>query len=300
MTNDGSYKVLADHKKVGTRFVPPMIHQFNLQETSWSRNAAPHLFWVGLHKTHGLGKTLEIVHALAQDAVQFSNEKIKPFAIVLGELDALNESMKAQLRGAASLRRHRQLIVGSVGCALRIYPNFPLRFLMGDGDKLPPIDQSFSTMRELFAELMDKSTRTTVLVQACTLSAAMSCGHHDGCSGLKLANLAPIEPLSRHVGVPELAAGVRSAVAMMAKDSSYSLRDGVRPFGNGIGMKILVPCLRRRQRRMNHRNDHMTEIVRITDSFEEHVRSEFNELLWEMEASSMNFSATRKRLRRYT
>ncbi len=43
--NKKNDKVLGSYRKVGTKFIPPMLQTFKLDQISWASQAMPELIW---------------------------------------------------------------------------------------------------------------------------------------------------------------------------------------------------------------------------------------------------------------
>lgn len=62
-------KILEDHKKVGKKLVPPMMHSVPLQETSYIEELLPEIIWMGLiHDELGYHKGIDIIRAFIKSA----------------------------------------------------------------------------------------------------------------------------------------------------------------------------------------------------------------------------------------
>ncbi|NOY51052.1 MAG: hypothetical protein GXO88_10895, partial [Chlorobi bacterium] len=55
-------KVLDDHKRLGKRFIPPLLNYGNLADVSWADMMVPDLIWIALvNENYGKQKGAEII-----------------------------------------------------------------------------------------------------------------------------------------------------------------------------------------------------------------------------------------------
>ena len=77
MTNKGN--VLSDHKKVGKKFIPPIIDKLGstFQETSWVKFSIPELVWIALLNYRcGYKDGADLSLSLAKATKEVTNKKM--------------------------------------------------------------------------------------------------------------------------------------------------------------------------------------------------------------------------------
>src|SRR6476660_4643412 len=78
-----SKQVLADHKRIGSRFIPPLLQYERFQEISWSEQFIPELFWLAvLNHSCGRRTTASIAVSMATAIMPFKRDL--PFGWMLG------------------------------------------------------------------------------------------------------------------------------------------------------------------------------------------------------------------------
>lgn len=156
---------LTDHKKVGKRFIPPLLQFEKVVETSWIDVGIPELIWIALLlDSYGLKKAAELTTALA-----------KAYAKVRGEswyacLNTLQSNDPDELTRITTILKE-----GGVWDALRKpllpltihYPDSPLSFLgpdksLSDRTRL----REFNRLKRVLASLYDRASREATLTQA--------------------------------------------------------------------------------------------------------------------------------------
>jgi hypothetical protein len=62
-------KILEDHKKIGKKLVPPMMHSLPIQETDYVNDLLPEIIWIGLiHESLGYHKGIDLVRSFVKSA----------------------------------------------------------------------------------------------------------------------------------------------------------------------------------------------------------------------------------------
>jgi hypothetical protein len=63
--------VLSDHKRIGKRFIPPLLQLQAFTEVSWRDQGLPELLWIGLlNDEYGHSKGTELALAVARACTQ--------------------------------------------------------------------------------------------------------------------------------------------------------------------------------------------------------------------------------------
>ena len=156
---------LSHHKKVGKRFIPPLLQNENVVETSWIDIGIPELVWIALLlDSYGLKEAAELTTAL-----------VKAYAKVRGEswyacLNTLQPNDPDELTRIATILKEE-----GVWDALRKpllpltihYPDSPLSFLgpdksLSDRTRL----REFNRLKRVLATLYDRASREATLTQA--------------------------------------------------------------------------------------------------------------------------------------
>ena len=123
-------QILKDHKKVGSKFVPPLLQLKGFEEISYINQILPEIIWMGLINDFvGYKKGVELIAQIAKDAFKLkSTEKHTNFALVSNYKLLTNRSkllLKKQLKANNTL----SVMQEAVAPLMKLYPSFPLAFL---------------------------------------------------------------------------------------------------------------------------------------------------------------------------
>lgn len=197
-------KVLADYKKVGSTFVPPMIHRVGPWEfTSWSSQTLPELIWWDViadrFSNRFAAQIAEEIakHFKAKDAGKCWWAFVSDYA-KLGAADI--HDLKEHLKRANVL----EPLVEALANFVTLYPECPLSQFLDH----PPgiVDTQFlSHFTDRMAELENKRSRSGVLIQAQAIYMGFVLGKLHVFKGLALADFPEVEKypsteLSQRVG----------------------------------------------------------------------------------------------------
>ena len=208
-------KVLADHKKVGKKFIPPFVAEVGpLSEIRWVNDLVPELVWLALlSDRHGLKTGTDLARRLALAAINAREAKPKKwFALTsaYAELDASEQKAvvaKLEEDGAA------QQIREALSPLLTFYPECPLSFLFAD---LPRSgNDSLEKFKDVLVSIFDKRDTLGTFGQATAVYIAFVSDMLKVFEGLALANFPAIEEFPNTEESQRVASSVRLAVLLM-------------------------------------------------------------------------------------
>jgi len=127
-------QILKDHKRMGSKFVPPLLQLKGFKEVSYINQILPEIIWMGLiNDLVGYKKGVELIAQIAKDAFKLkSTEKYINFALVSNYKLLTNRSkllLKKQLKASKTL----SVIQEALAPLIKLYPSFPLAFLKEKG-----------------------------------------------------------------------------------------------------------------------------------------------------------------------
>jgi hypothetical protein len=163
-----SRRVLSDHQRVGSRFIPPFVHKLGaLGEVRWLDGPLPEAVWLALlNDQYGLrrGAHLGVSVAKAASAVV---EPERPWFAPASAFAALSPDQWTRV--VESLRLSGEL--GELQDGLRplvgLYPACPLAPLLGGGVPKGAADPAYlPRLKRLLAGLFDRTTKAATLMQA--------------------------------------------------------------------------------------------------------------------------------------
>lgn len=125
--------VLSDHKKVGSRFIPPLLQLSNFEFMSWVDSTLPELIWIGLlEHAHGLKQAADLVISLAQAAVEVGNHPQKRWYAPATAYSLLSVEQQNQIVKKIETTGDLHAFKVALTSLITLYPECPLKFLFQD------------------------------------------------------------------------------------------------------------------------------------------------------------------------
>jgi hypothetical protein len=211
-SQSASKKVLGDYKKIGAKFVPPIVHRVGpWSHVSWSRQTMPELiWWDALSDRTSHRFSVRVAEEIAKYFKPKENRKCWwAFATDYSRLDANEmEGLKEHLRNGNILHT----MVESLGDFLTLYPRCPVsRFL-----DFPPaecVDINFlDRFEKRMNELEDKRSRSSILIQAQVIYMGFMLGKLSVRKGLSLADFPEVQHYPTTERSQEVGASICAAV----------------------------------------------------------------------------------------
>jgi len=208
-------RVLAGYKKVGTTFVPPMVHQLGpLDFTSWFSQTLPELVWWDVlidRVSH------RFATRVAEEIAKYFKDKGNDhcwwaFSSDYTRLrDSDMQSLKEQLRRANLL----DPVTESLGDFLNLYPGCPIsRFL--DQPPTGIVDIKYlQHFENRMKDLEDKRSRSGVLVQAQAVYMGFVLGKLRVKRGLALADFPEVQHYPTSERSKQVGASICATVNML-------------------------------------------------------------------------------------
>jgi hypothetical protein len=164
----GRRRVLTDHLRVGQRFVPPFVHKLgNLHEVKWVDVPLPELLWLGLlNHQHGLKRGAELAIEVARAAAAEIKSDTKVWLGPISAYVKLTDQAKLAIVATLESRHCSDDLRIALRPLVSLYPECPLAFLyegsLPQGERPDHLVQ----LKEVLANLFDKTTRQATLMQA--------------------------------------------------------------------------------------------------------------------------------------
>ncbi|MEQ9444773.1 MAG: hypothetical protein RJS98_04355 [Rhodospirillaceae bacterium] len=130
MKKDSQKKqILSDHKKVGTRFVPP-IAQLGITDCSYTLDILPNVIWMGfLIDEFGNRDGIEICSAIATMANKFVKDKDYKNFSLSGSYLSLSQNQTTKLSTLTNKIKEIEVIRETLAPLTTLYPDFPMSFI---------------------------------------------------------------------------------------------------------------------------------------------------------------------------
>jgi hypothetical protein len=185
-------RVLQDHKQIGKKFIPPLLHLRNVQTVKWQLPILPELLWLAiLNSTCGTQTGAELAVALASSASKFVPQK---WFAPASAYDSLLSGQKTEVLEVLKQSNKLGAIQYALNDLLWLYPACPLAFLFPSGPTAPEDPKSArEAFKSVLEELYDRGGRAPMLMQANAFFIGLSVGPMRIASDISLPNFAEIE-----------------------------------------------------------------------------------------------------------
>ncbi len=208
-------EVLADHKKVGKKFIPPFLAKLGpLGEVRWVNDLVPELVWLALlSDRHGRERGVDLARRLALAAVDARGSKPRSWFALASTYAELSAS--EQEAAVAKLEKDdaAQEIRTALSPLLMFYSECPLRFLFADPPECE--DDSLDKFKDVLATIFDRWDTPGTFEQATAVYIAFCSGMLKVFKGPALANLSAIEEFPNTEESQHVASAARSTVSIL-------------------------------------------------------------------------------------
>jgi hypothetical protein len=227
-------QILLDHKKVGKKYIPPLIHHMGspLKETSWVKQSLPELLWIALlNYRYGYvqGADLSLSLAKAVKKITGKNEWYAP----MSSFSSLTK--KERLLIIEELKREGKIKNLSIGLAPlnSLYPRSPLAFISIPKGAEEDKEVYLSIIKNSLTDLYDKRTKEATFTQANAVYICFVLGKLQVSSKTSLANFPEIENYPLTEESKKIAAFVRATInGFIGMDLGDDLTDWQNYFWN--------------------------------------------------------------------
>lgn len=206
-------KVLAEHKKVGSRFIPPMLQKVDLQHVRWVEEILPELLWIGiLHHQLGVRRGVEVAVSMATAASEAtSNQKKKKWFCLTSAYATLNGGQRSRMLEMMVEKGDMEEACKGLLPLTSFYPECPIAFLSkGQLDYIGNQVSEVNELKQCVETLLDRRSREATFVQATAVYAM-------GLTG-RLYYMEPVSPpnLSALEDYPDTPESLRAASSIRA------------------------------------------------------------------------------------
>lgn len=158
-------KILEDHKKVGSKLIPPMA-QLGMTEISYVNQIFPEIVWMGLiNQREGYRSGTKVVEFMAKRSNEIkTSEKYINFSLA-SSYGKLGEEQKTQIVADLKKENIYSIIQQSLAPLTCLYDNFPMAFLG------PPIehigkDTLIEVLKACISKYINKYEQPGMVMQA--------------------------------------------------------------------------------------------------------------------------------------
>ncbi len=212
-------RVLEDHKRVGKRFIPPLVARLGeLRETSWVKRMVPEVLWIALLQGDlgwRLGAQAAVEVGLVAQSLRPRTDGwfglTSPYATFTGRDQAILCDRLGESKLFAETRRILAPFVSA-------YPESPLAFVC-EGMKRVDQPKFISRLRRLVEQILDKGDIAALRAILAVLEIASRAGLFRVFDGLALANIGALDDYPKTEASQLVAASLRSIAPMLEQDS---------------------------------------------------------------------------------
>jgi hypothetical protein len=162
-------RLLADHKKKGKIFQPPILSLGTFVETSWLDFAIPEFIWIQIFcEEAGFdeGSTLFLEFTKISDNILMAKTNNGIASTLISSYSILHEAEKSeimvQLQKQGLLPRLKYFLTSF----LSLYPMCPLNFILDDGLGVNPDRSYLLQYKKHLSKIIDKTSLESTLVMA--------------------------------------------------------------------------------------------------------------------------------------
>jgi hypothetical protein len=157
-------RLFTDHKKVGSKLIPPFKAQLNVEEVSYSRLAQPEMIWLRLLSMN-LGEkwTGDFTVAMTQALGRITGDA--PWLLGISDFGTLSTGVGAALRVELEAQGLLWMAQGELQGLVGLYPECPLRVLFDAHPILVNREHELDRLKRAFRETRDKSSREATIMQ---------------------------------------------------------------------------------------------------------------------------------------
>jgi hypothetical protein len=204
--------VLADHKRVGKKFIPPFLHLIGpLSEVSWVNELIPQLIWIALLlDSHGHSRGVELALDVSKCASSPGGSNWREFFAWMSSFQNLSterqQSILSSLAESGTLPDVRSAFLDFQS----LYPNSPLAFLEAQSSSASI--HSPERIKAVLAELYNRRSILATHVQATVVYLAFAGGWFKVANNTSLADFPEVEHYPDTEKSRQVAASVRATV----------------------------------------------------------------------------------------
>lgn len=235
MTKSGKRKrqgVLSDHKRVGKRFIPPLVDAIRLNELRWVDIPLPELLWLGLlNDRHGLGCGAELAVETARAAMAAHGSSKATWFAPSSAYRGLTSKRRKALIETLRVAGHLDDLKSALEPLIALYPECPLAFIFEGGPPQGDPEHGVAALKRVVASVFDKTTREATLMQASATYIAFATGMLRVASHVSLANFPEVANYPSTEESRRVASGVRALITSLF-GMSYEASSWPRYFWN--------------------------------------------------------------------
>lgn len=171
-------KILSDHKKVGKKFIPPMLQlQGGMKFVKWLDNVLPEILWIGMMQEKlGIKRSIEICCVIAKTMKNICQEQHSNFALI-SSYKKLNTTQYTALANELGENNLLSEISFSLKSLLMLYPSCPLNRVVSIEENNTSHGEALNEFKTILDRYFDRRVHSTNVMEATALCMCMLSGH---------------------------------------------------------------------------------------------------------------------------
>lgn len=167
-TKSKNKNILSDHKRIGKRFIPPMIYKLgDINEVSWAKIGIPEFIWISeLYINCGFDKCLELCEFLIVNSRDILGDTKEWFVFISNFSKLKDENKKVLIK-----RLNEKKILVDLKSGLKrlnyFYPSNPLKFLFSEKpNKIEEEEMILEVFEKDLEKIFDKASKRSIILQS--------------------------------------------------------------------------------------------------------------------------------------
>ena len=208
-------RILEDHRRRGKVLVAPFNYLIGpINDVSWIDIIIPEISWIGLvQRKYGHAVSVQVITSFTRTVRKVMGGTSTPILSAVSEYAVLDDKKWADIREAAAQDGSLFSIQKALDPLIALYPKCPLRHALIN----PPscsTDQHVALMKNVIENLLNRSKRDPMMVQATAVWLAFDSGMLKVAKGISLSRFPEIENYPDTEDSLRVGAAVRQAVTI--------------------------------------------------------------------------------------
>ena len=216
-------QVLSDHRKVGKKFVPPMLQISNVESVSFASQAIPEFLWLAtLNRSYGWQQGAELSLSLAFKACESTGINLEEFRKQDGESPkelfatssayiTLAQEQKLDIVKRLKASFEWELFVEALSPIVSLYPQFPLGFIFEEAVILSN-EKDVENLKSIISPLYEKNSKEAVSMYANAIYITFATNKLKAVRGTGFENFPEIQNYPDTEESKMIAASVRASI----------------------------------------------------------------------------------------
>jgi len=167
-------RILEGHKKVGKKFIPPVVQWPGFHEINWVNDVIPELIWIAvLQQKIGFRPANEAMADLHKMYIEICDTKF--LHSFFSSYEALGETAKDSFRSRFRESQHYEKVFEGLIDLQYYYPNHPLQFLYADR-VIHESEVNIQVVKDSIQGVLERRSECGTMAQAAVLFNSMITG----------------------------------------------------------------------------------------------------------------------------